>query len=88
MDLAELPSSEFRRHPWEISRWSFFARVLRARGVFERPARVLDARRVLERPGLFLRKDDDLAGALCESLEHWLWLSPAGAVAPIPSGSV
>jgi SAM-dependent methyltransferase len=42
MDLAELPSSEFRRHPWEISRWSFFARVLRARGVFERPARVLD----------------------------------------------
>jgi SAM-dependent methyltransferase len=42
MDLAEVPNAAFRRHPWELSRWSFFVRVLDARGIFRRPARVLD----------------------------------------------
>lgn len=43
MDLAELPSSSFVRHPWEVVRGNFFRRILADGGVFERPRRVLDA---------------------------------------------
>jgi SAM-dependent methyltransferase len=42
MDLSEVPNAAFVRHPWELSRWSFFVRVLGAQGIFGRPARVLD----------------------------------------------
>jgi hypothetical protein len=47
---------------------------------------------VLESPGLLLGEDDDLAGSLCESLEHlalaswsisqfgWVWKLPVGGV--------
>jgi SAM-dependent methyltransferase len=43
VDLAELPSSDFVRHPWEVVRGNFFRRILADGGVFERPRRVLDA---------------------------------------------
>jgi len=43
VDLAELPSSGFVRHPWEVVRGNFFRRILAESGVFERPRRVLDA---------------------------------------------
>jgi SAM-dependent methyltransferase len=44
VDLSERPrgeSSPARRHPWELARYKFFARVLRENGLA--PARVLDA---------------------------------------------
>jgi SAM-dependent methyltransferase len=57
MDLAELPSTEFRRHPWEVARCDFYCRVLEDAGLLARPVEVLDAgagdgflvRRLLER---------------------------------------
>lgn len=42
MDLAERPSSEFQRHPWELSRRSFFTRLLKRAGLFATTQRVLD----------------------------------------------
>lgn len=42
MDLAERPTSEFRRHPWELSRRRFFTRVLREAQLLERAQSVLD----------------------------------------------
>lgn len=57
MDLAELPSADFRRHPWEVARCDFYLRVLDDAGLLGRPVEVLDAgagdgwlvRRLLER---------------------------------------
>lgn len=43
MDLAELPAADFRRHPWEVARFAFYARVLRDAGLLRAPLRVLDA---------------------------------------------
>jgi SAM-dependent methyltransferase len=42
VDLAERPSAEFRRHPWELSRRRFFTGVLREARILERTQRVLD----------------------------------------------
>lgn len=42
MDLAERPSTEFQRHPWELSRWTFFTRLLKRAGLFATTQRVLD----------------------------------------------
>ncbi len=42
MDLAERPSSEFQRHPWELSRWTFFTRLMKRAGLFATTQRVLD----------------------------------------------
>lgn len=42
MDLAERPASEFQRHPWELSRWTFFTRLLKRAGLFATTQRVLD----------------------------------------------
>ncbi len=43
MDLSELPSEPFRRHPWEAARFRFAWDVLRAARVDRSPARILDA---------------------------------------------
>jgi hypothetical protein len=43
MDLCEIPQGTFQRHPWEVARLRFFARVLRSHGVLARTHRVLDA---------------------------------------------
>jgi SAM-dependent methyltransferase len=42
MDLNEVPGAPFRRHPWEVARARFFARVVESAGCFERACRVLD----------------------------------------------
>jgi hypothetical protein len=43
MDLTEVPgAAAFRRHPWEVARARFFARVAQGAGAPERPVRVLD----------------------------------------------
>jgi SAM-dependent methyltransferase len=42
LDLAELPSTSFRRHPWEVSRARFFCGVLSRCHVLDRALRVLD----------------------------------------------
>jgi SAM-dependent methyltransferase len=42
MDLHEVPGTPFRRHPWEVARARFFARVVQAAGCFEHPCQVLD----------------------------------------------
>jgi len=43
MDLAELPSQRFRRHPWEEARFRFLYDVLRGAGLADAAARILDA---------------------------------------------
>src|SRR5690348_3763019 len=43
MDLSEIPSQPFRRHPWEEARSRFVYRVLRGAGLDASPARILDA---------------------------------------------
>lgn len=43
MDLSELPSNPFVRHPWELARFRFFLRVLSRAGLTRRPVSVLDA---------------------------------------------
>jgi len=43
MDLSEIPSHPFRRHPWEEARFGFVYRALRAAGLDAAPARILDA---------------------------------------------
>jgi SAM-dependent methyltransferase len=43
MDLSELPSQPFRRHPWEAARFRFAWDVLRSAGLDRSPATVLDA---------------------------------------------
>ena len=42
MDLHELPTEPFQRHPWEIARARFFRDLLVRRGAFHGPRRVLD----------------------------------------------
>ncbi len=42
MDLREVPTEPFRRHPWEVSRARFFLRALADGGAFARPVDVLD----------------------------------------------
>ena len=42
MDLSEIPAVGGRRHPWEVSRFRFFAGVLRRAGLLAKPLRVLD----------------------------------------------
>jgi SAM-dependent methyltransferase len=42
MDLHEVPGAPFRRHPWEIARARFFARLVADTAEAARPARVLD----------------------------------------------
>jgi SAM-dependent methyltransferase len=42
MDLSEVPSGKFLRHPWELARKSFFVHQLLAAGISKRPTRVLD----------------------------------------------
>jgi SAM-dependent methyltransferase len=42
MDLAELPGTAFRRHPWEVARARFFRRVLAEAGVLDRRRAILD----------------------------------------------
>src|SRR5262245_19756724 len=42
MDLAELPSRPFQRHPWEEARFRFLYGVLRAAGLNRKAACVLD----------------------------------------------
>jgi SAM-dependent methyltransferase len=42
MDLHELPTEPFQRHPWEIARARFFRDLLGREGAFDRPRRVLD----------------------------------------------
>jgi SAM-dependent methyltransferase len=42
MDLHELPSEPFQRHPWEIARARFFRDLLSRLGASDRPGRVLD----------------------------------------------
>jgi SAM-dependent methyltransferase len=56
MDLNERPGTAFRRHPWEVARAEFFARVVEGAALPGRPCRALDvgagdgflARRLLE----------------------------------------
>src|SRR5689334_14381207 len=43
MDLSELPSRPFRRHPWEAARFRFAWDVLRSAGLDRSPVTVLDA---------------------------------------------
>src|SRR5438105_995889 len=43
MDLSEIPSQPFRRHPWEEARFRFVYRVLRGAGLDASAARILDA---------------------------------------------
>jgi hypothetical protein len=43
MDLLERPAQASRRHPWEVSRFRFFQRVLRDANQLQTPSRVLDA---------------------------------------------
>ena len=43
MDLSEIPSQPFRRHPWEEARFRFVDRVLRGAGLDASTARILDA---------------------------------------------
>ena len=42
MDLAERPSSDFQRHPWELSRRTFFTGLMKRAGLFATTQRVLD----------------------------------------------
>ena len=42
MDLSEIPSAEFRRHPWEVARYAFYRRILAEGGLLRRPLEVLD----------------------------------------------
>jgi SAM-dependent methyltransferase len=42
MDLTEIPAGTFRRHPWEVARARFFARVLEGAGLVATPQAVLD----------------------------------------------
>ena len=42
MDLSEVPGTSFRRHPWEVARARFFARLLRDAGLGTTPKAVLD----------------------------------------------
>lgn len=42
MDLSEVPTTPFRRHPWEVARARFFRTLLARAGVLDRPASVLD----------------------------------------------
>jgi 2-polyprenyl-3-methyl-5-hydroxy-6-metoxy-1,4-benzoquinol methylase len=42
MDLHELPTQDFQRHPWEIARARFFRQLLARQGAFPGPRRVLD----------------------------------------------
>jgi SAM-dependent methyltransferase len=42
MDLHELPTEPFQRHPWETARARFFRDLLARQGLFDRPRRVLD----------------------------------------------
>jgi SAM-dependent methyltransferase len=42
MDLSEIPTGSFLRHPWELARARFFLGELRRAGVLEGSARVLD----------------------------------------------
>src|SRR5256885_2292419 len=41
MDLRELPTASFNRHPWETARADFFSAIVAA-GAGSRPLRVLD----------------------------------------------
>ncbi len=43
MDLIESPSAATRRHPWEVSRFGFFARILENTLTSTAPITVLDA---------------------------------------------
>jgi SAM-dependent methyltransferase len=42
MDLNEVPSTPFRRHPWEVARSRFFGQIVAGEGVAQRAVRVLD----------------------------------------------
>jgi SAM-dependent methyltransferase len=42
MDLTEVPANLERRHPWEVARASFFARVVERSGLGQRPVSLLD----------------------------------------------
>lgn len=42
MDLSEVPSGQFLRHPWELARKDFFIQQLAKAGVMRNPARFLD----------------------------------------------
>lgn len=42
MDLRELPTGHFKRHPWEVSRVGLFADVLHQEGAITGPTTVLD----------------------------------------------
>jgi 2-polyprenyl-3-methyl-5-hydroxy-6-metoxy-1,4-benzoquinol methylase len=43
MDLSELPSEPFERHPWEEARFAFVLSVVHEAGLDRTPVRVLDA---------------------------------------------
>jgi SAM-dependent methyltransferase len=43
VDLAELPAATFRRHPWEVARFAFYASVLEDAGLLRARCTVLDA---------------------------------------------
>lgn len=42
MDLVEVSGTDHRRHPWEVARAGFFARVLENEGLLAQPRAVLD----------------------------------------------
>lgn len=42
MDLREVPSQPFQRHPWEVARARFFLGVLEQSGVLRQSPRILD----------------------------------------------
>lgn len=42
MDLSEVPSGQFLRHPWELARKEFFVEQLLDAGIAKQPVRLLD----------------------------------------------